>query len=245
MNIFKRLFRKKSGKELWAEKEIELAVKREQEADREDCEKRGKKYSKKDFSYGGEIYKSAYRAYKSLLKDGHSGMSWAFTKSVLMRLMESKPLTPLTGDESEWILVDDYDGKKLYQNNRCSAVFKEVLEDGTFHYFDNDRVQCVDAEDGSIHHFKLSSDEAEKMFPISMPYLPGKRGYKVHDCIFSSEGKIGEFDTVGILRVEEPDGTEHLVNKFYKEDANGSFVQITKAEYDLRYECWKSHKNDK
>lgn len=225
MNIFKRLFRKKSGRELWAEKEIEIAVKREQEADREDCEKRGKKYSKKDFSYGGEIYKSAYRAYKSLLKDGHSGMSWSFTKSVLMRLMENKPLTPLTGDESEWVLVDDYDG--------------------TFHYFDDDRVQCVDAEDGSIHHFKLSSDEAEKMFPISMPYLPGKRGYKVHDCIFSSEGKIGEFDTVGVLRVEEPDGTEHLVNKFYKEDANGSFVQITKAEYDLRYECWKSHKSDK
>lgn len=38
MNILKRLFRKKSPMELWAEHEVEVAVAREMEADRKDAE---------------------------------------------------------------------------------------------------------------------------------------------------------------------------------------------------------------
>ena len=55
MNILKRLFRKKSPMESWAEREIEIAVAREREADRKDAEEHGHKYNPKEFSYGGEI----------------------------------------------------------------------------------------------------------------------------------------------------------------------------------------------
>lgn len=36
---------KKSAMEMWVEREVRLAIEREQEADRKDCEERGKKYN--------------------------------------------------------------------------------------------------------------------------------------------------------------------------------------------------------
>ena len=127
---------KKSPMEMWVENEVRLAIEREQAADREDCERRGKKYNPKDFSYGGEIYKSALRAYKSLLKDGHSGMSWAFTTSVLTRMMKHLPLTPLNGTDDEWheCGIRNADGVVDYQNCRKSSLFKHVHPDGTVTY---------------------------------------------------------------------------------------------------------------
>ena len=40
-------------------------------------------------------YESALRAYRSLERDGHSGMSVQITKSILNRLIDGKCLTPL------------------------------------------------------------------------------------------------------------------------------------------------------
>lgn len=53
-----------SDMEQWAKREIELACKRE----------RGDK-DPELWDYGVACYKSAYKAYKSLLEDGHSGTS--------------------------------------------------------------------------------------------------------------------------------------------------------------------------
>ena len=48
----------------WAKREIEIACKRERA---EDGTKEG------EFSYGAACYESAYKAFKSLMEDGHSG----------------------------------------------------------------------------------------------------------------------------------------------------------------------------
>lgn len=60
---------------------------------------------------------------------GHSGGSVGWAIGVLTRLLKQEDLTPLTGEDSEWIDVSSYvvDGleKFLYQNNRFSSVFKE------------------------------------------------------------------------------------------------------------------------
>lgn len=238
---------RKSTTELWVEREVKIAIDREHAADKEDCEKRGKKYNPKDFSYGGAIYESALKAYKSLLKDGHSGMSWAFTTNVLNRMMQHKVLTPLQGTDDEWneCGIRDADGPVDYQNVRQSSLFKHVHPDGTVTYNDVDRAVCVDAEDKwDIHHFGLSARVVDEMFPIAFPYMPSDKSYKVVDRIFSSEGKRGEFDTVGILRVECPDGSVHLINKFYKEVGH-EMVPIPKDEYDIRLEAYESHRMDK
>lgn len=52
---------------------------------------------------------------------GHSGLSAIYTTHVLADLLQFKPLAPLTGNDSEWVEVYD----EVFQNNRCSRVFKD------------------------------------------------------------------------------------------------------------------------
>ena len=56
--------------------------------------------------------------------EGHSGFSASYAAMILERLMRFEPLKPLTGEDSEWNEVGDQDGP-LYQNRRCSRVFKD------------------------------------------------------------------------------------------------------------------------
>lgn len=53
---------------------------------------------------------------------GHSGFSAGYTISVLERLLRFEPLKPLTGEDDEWNEV----GEGVFQNNRCSHVFREA-----------------------------------------------------------------------------------------------------------------------
>lgn len=54
-------------------------------------------------------------------KQGHSGFSANYAINALEKLLRYQPLRPLTGEDSEWVEV----GSGVYQNNRCSRVFKE------------------------------------------------------------------------------------------------------------------------
>lgn len=54
-------------------------------------------------------------------KQGHSGSSAPYVLGLFQRLANFKPLGQLTGEDSEWMEVGD----NVYQNIRCSAVFKE------------------------------------------------------------------------------------------------------------------------
>lgn len=70
--------------EQWAKREIELACKHELG---------GKDQT--EWDYGVACYESAFKAFKSLIADGHSGFSIHITMSILNRLVEGKPLTPI------------------------------------------------------------------------------------------------------------------------------------------------------
>lgn len=57
----------------------------------------------------------------------HSGFSASYALSILNKLLAYEPLMPLQGTDDEWNDVSEYsstEGGKLYQNNRCSRVFK-------------------------------------------------------------------------------------------------------------------------
>lgn len=56
--------------------------------------------------------------------EGHSGFSASYAASALNELLRFKPLGPITGNDDEWVEVGRQNGKPLYQNNRCSGVFK-------------------------------------------------------------------------------------------------------------------------
>ena len=119
----------------WARKEIEIACKKEREA------------SVEEFDYGCACYESAYKAYKSLMKDGHSGFSISLTKTILNRLIDGKPLTPIEDTPDVWgDCLDRKKGFVSYQCSRMSALFKYVYDDGTVKYKDIDSNYAVNVD---------------------------------------------------------------------------------------------------
>jgi len=97
---------------------------------------------------------------------GHSGFSANYMISVVTRLMNIKPLGPLTGDDSEWTLVQD--DPVLYQNKRYSAVFK----DGNGRAYDIDARVVKDQwkdSNGELHTDYVTNSECAK--DITFPYM--------------------------------------------------------------------------
>lgn len=91
---------------------------------------------------------------------GHSGMSAAFARGCLGKLLAFEPLGPLTGAPSEWMEV----GPGVFQNLRCSRVFKQADRfDGQA--YDIDGIVWRDA-DGCMF-----TNGASRV-PITFPYTP-------------------------------------------------------------------------
>lgn len=63
--------------------------------------------------------------------EGHSGFSASYAVGILEKLLRFEPLTPLTGEPSEWVQVSG----NAWQNRRCSHVFKDA-EDGSAYDID-------------------------------------------------------------------------------------------------------------
>ncbi len=55
---------------------------------------------------------------------GHSGSSAPFAAASFARLVQFKPLSPLTGDESEWMEIEAGTGP-TWQNRRYGSVFRQ------------------------------------------------------------------------------------------------------------------------
>lgn len=69
-----------------------------------------------------------YEHLKALLNifggEGHSGSSAPYTADLFKKLALFEPIGPLTGTDDEWVEIGEEDGKPLFQNLRCSHVFK-------------------------------------------------------------------------------------------------------------------------
>ena len=214
----------------WAEQECRLACKRENP----DFD-----FDSNDFDYGCSCYKSALKAYNSLVEDDHSGMSFSYTRDILERLMRHEPLTPITDNDFErgaWIYCDEYlesvGLKSEVQCPRMSSLFRKETLDGKITYYDVDRAYCVNVESPSdTFSCGVETNIVDEMFPIKMPYFPEKGKYKVYIQEFLTDKKNGDFDTHGILYLITPDGKRIDVNRYYTEK-NGEMVEISKEEYD-------------
>lgn len=212
--------------EEWAKKECEIA-----------CKKENPNWKEGEFDYGCSCYKSAFKAYKSLLKDGHSGTSFGFAKNILIRLMEGKPLTPIKDTEDIWNLIYEDEDEKYYQCKRMSSLFKNIYSDGSITYKDIDRVTCIDKNNKNTYQFGLVERLIDKLYPITFPYYP-IGSIKVYCEDFLFDKKNGDFDTVGIFYMVLPSGEKEEINKFYKE-SNKDFKEITYEEY-----CERKSKNN-
>lgn len=225
------------GTDDWAKKEIELACKSE----RDGCE------NEDEAQYGVNCYESALRAYRSLEKDGHSGFSIQITKGILNRLIDGKCLTPIEEWPDIWNEVDfgEKDGTKQYQCTRMSSLFKKVTKDGEVSYSDVQRVQVVYADNpDNAWSSGFATRLVDKIFPISMPYFPASKKFKLiaEECLVDE--KNGDYDTVAYLNIITPDDKTVELNAFFKETENG-MVRIEKEEYEERKAAAKARKENK
>jgi hypothetical protein len=56
--------------------------------------------------------------------EGHSGGSASIVIPWIEKTLSWEPITPLTGEDDEWLDQSEASGYPLWQNKRCSRVFK-------------------------------------------------------------------------------------------------------------------------
>ena len=194
----------------WAKREVEIACKRENPNKKEG-----------EFDYGCACYVSALKAFESLTEDGHSGYSIGITKNILNRLINGMPLTPIEDTDDVWNMSYTNDnGEMVYQCNRMSALFKTVHSDGSVDYSSNDHCYCIDINNPKNTYYSgLVRRIIHKMFPITMPYIPGEP-IKVFCEDFLTDKNNGDFDTVGVFYALKEENREPIrieINRFFRE----------------------------
>lgn len=218
----------------WAENEIRIA-----------CEKEAPNRKEGEWDYGCACYESAFKAFKSLMEDGHSGYSIGFTKNILNRLIDGKPLTLITeedfyipenaeivGDSPEYLKAHGL--KSSIQCPRMSSLFREEKLDGTIEYDDVNRAICIDINNPDISYYSgFVVNIALKDFPIKMPYYPHSDKYKIYAEDFLTDKKHGDFDTIGIFYMITPELQRIEINRYFNLDGNEP-IEISKEEYDKR-----------
>ncbi len=71
------------------------------------------------------IDENVVKIVEAFASGGHSGSTAAYTLGLVERLLRFDPITPLTGDDAEWMDVSEMSGQPMWQNRRCSHVFKD------------------------------------------------------------------------------------------------------------------------
>lgn len=83
------------------------------------------------------------------------------------------------------------------------------------------------------YHSGLIDRVMEEKFPITMPYFPESKPFRVYCEEFLTDRKNGDFDTVGILYAIKPDGERVEINRYFREGEK-DFIEIASCEYEMR-----------
>ena len=160
------------------------------------------KDDKEGYNMQQAINKNIMDIIKMFSDQGHSGMTASYTISMLNRLLNYKPITPLTGEDDEWTKLD-YGDRLAYQNKRCPSVFKDS------------QGRAYDAEarvfsDDNGHTWYTSGESSKYItFPYNVPDSPESV------LIDNSAERLEVQDTIKEL-IEEINGTK--IDKEFTED---------------------------
>ena len=239
----------KSEMELWAEREVSIA-----------CERERHKRTYSDFDYVCSCYKSALKAFKSLLEDGYSGCGINITKNVLNRLIGNKPLSTIedadtfissvdtsTNDdvipmmtakiENLWNYsnTESSTGAKIYQCRRMFSLYKYVYPDGTIKYRDIYRFIGVNIRTNKTYINKLIYKIGEEIAPpITMPYMPESNSWYFYTIDYLTDRNNGDFDTIAVSYVIDPIGNHVWGARKYFKVVDSDYVEISANEYRER-----------
>ena len=100
--------------------------------------------------------------------EGHSGTTASYTIELFSKLAKFDPIVPLTGKDWEWHNVSE----GVYQNKRCSAVFKQADKfDGQPYYLDGKVFwEWYKSDDGEMSKSYFTCGDSQ--VPIVFPYTP-------------------------------------------------------------------------
>lgn len=103
-------------------------------------------------------------------KEGHSGFSASYALGCLEKLLKFEPLSPLTGEDDEWNCIQDLGDDPIYQNKRCSRVFKG--KDGRA--YDIDGIVWYDwyQDDHHSEPYKSYFTNSDSKVYVEFPYIP-------------------------------------------------------------------------
>lgn len=144
---------------------------------------------------------------------GHSDFSGSYALSNFKRIADWKPLTPLTGEDDEWMEIgDNGKGGVVEQNKRYSALFRENHDNSTAHDVDD----IIFSDNGGITWFTNQSKAQKYRKPIEFPWMPPNEPRKVY-IKYTKEVPMGEIcdEFVDITNNEEEQ--EKLRARFRKE----------------------------
>lgn len=129
----------------------------------------------------------------AFMNSGQSGGSAPYTSKAISQAVEHlsmfQTITPLTGEDDEWIYHDEHSSKPFYQNKRNSAVFKDE-KDGPAHYlnaivFDGDLGGGFTGS-ATFKGRRISSVQQIKEFP----FTPKTFYVDVKDYRWAEEGLV-------------------------------------------------------
>lgn len=166
----------------WAKHELNLA--RENEIAQ--CKKE-EDYQPGNEDYGLMCYDAAEHLLAVFQEQGHSGYSAKVVKEIFSRLVDGKPLTPVTNEDDQWHNAYKIGNspKKSYRHKRMDSLFKHVAPDGTVSYYDIDRIRAYD-QNGISYSTNHIDNIVSEYFPIEFPYVGEE--IKVHVEDLDSNG---------------------------------------------------------
>ena len=182
-----------------------------------------------DEDYGIMCYDAAEHLLAIFQEQGHSGYSAKVVKEIFSRLVDGKPLTPVTDEDDQWhnAYENGNSPKKSYQHKRMSSLFKHVAPDGSVSYYDIDRVQAYDQNDNFFLAQQVN-DVVSKYFPIKFPYVGEEIKVHVED-LDSNEGYASIRHIIDATR----NGLDHVViDRYYMFNEDCTWNEIDEFIYN-------------
>jgi len=78
------------------------------------------------------MHDNVIQVVKAFSDGGHSGASASYAIGIIEKLLQYKPLSPLTYEPDEWTDVSEMSGSPMWQNKRDGEVFS--TDGGKTHY---------------------------------------------------------------------------------------------------------------